>query len=454
MRLTILAVDDEAANHFLLRRALEGWREGEETRLLQALSPEEAQALAKQESFQIALVDLHYKDNPLDGYTVLEALKAADPSVELIVVSSAHDFSSVQKALRLGATDYVLKGFGRGELLHALDRALERRRWRKLEAQAQKSSIQTRESLSGSSAKTKDLKDRIRKFATHDAPVLVTGETGVGKELVARSLHAWGRDPTAAFVAVNCAAIPTGTADSFLFGHEKGAFTGADRAKEGVFAEADGGTLFLDEVNSLSLDLQAKLLRVLQEKEIRRVGGNRAIAIDFRVVAAANRNLEELVREGSFREDLYYRLGVLRLDVAPLRDRLEELEELALAFFPKRELESELWDALRLHSWPGNVREFRNLLWALDALAEGDEKLSLRHLPEQALRTITASYPAMEEESLEQFGQAQGEREREFLARAYRGTKGNVSRLARMMGVDRSHLHQKLVKLGIHKLDR
>jgi transcriptional regulator with PAS, ATPase and Fis domain len=297
-----------------------------------------------------------------------------------------------------------------------------------------------------------ELRARVRKFAPKDAPVLIVGETGTGKELVARNLHAHGLNPAGPFVAINCAAVPATMADGYFFGHEKGAFTGADRARAGVLEEADGGTLFLDEVNSLSADLQGKLLRALQEGELRRLGSNRMIPVRFRLLSATNGDLEELVKRGSFREDLFYRLQVLRIDLPPLRDRREDLPELFAAFLPSRTANEDLWRILRRHTWPGNVREFRHLLLALDAMADPGRDLGSEDLPEHLLRALAAApAPGEEEPDKEHFTHAQAEREREFLAKAYRSAQGNVSRLARTLDMDRSHLHQKLVKLGIHR---
>lgn len=442
MRISVLVVDDEKASHELIRRVLAPWREGD-ARLVHVHSAAEAEAAFTRESFHLALIDLHYQGAP-DGFPLLLRLRELDPGTELIVVSSAGDFGAVQGAMRAGASDYVAKGFGREELVHALERGLERRRWRRMELRRGGGF-----EMAGGSPAMEKMKSELGRVAAKDIPVLLEGETGAGKEVAARALHAWGRDSAGPFVAVNCAAIPAGTADSFFFGHEKGAFTGADRAAEGAFEEADGGTLFLDEINSLPPDLQGRLLRVLQEKEVRRVGGNKVRPVSFRLVSAANQSLRRLVAEGSFREDLYYRVGVLPIRVPPLRERREDLDALALFFLPHRRIAGPLRELFRTHSWPGNVREYRNLLLAADALAEADEDLNIEHLPEHALRAL-----APREETVAAFAATQEEREREFLQRAYRSCGGNVSALARMLGADRSHLHQKLGRLGIHAVRR
>lgn len=438
-----------------MEELLQGWPGPLPPKVASAASPEEALAKAEAQSFTLALIDLHYRTSEKDGFHLLQALKARDPSLELIVLSSANTFSAVQQAMRAGAGDFLAKGFGREELYHALDRALERRRWRKIEARVRENNTAVA-GMAGQSPALKSLLASIRKYGPSGAPVLLFGETGTGKELAARGLHAHGGDPSAPFVAVNCAAVPASTADSFFFGHERGAFTGAEKSRAGVFEEAEGGTLFLDEVNSLPLEMQGKLLRVLEQKEIRRLGGNRVFSADFRLLAATNADLEELVKKGAFREDLLYRLNTLQIHLPPLRERMEDLPVLARLFQPKREFSPELWKLWTSYTWPGNIREFRNLLTALDAVAEPGETAGLQHIPEHLLRKFSLEAPGEKSEPADAaaFSASQSDREAEFLRRAYRSAEGNVSRMARMLAVDRSHLHQKLVKLGIHNSGR
>jgi DNA-binding NtrC family response regulator len=443
----ILVIDDDVQMHSLMDRVLKG----ENYEICHARSPDEALALAAERSFTIALVDLHYAGEA-EGFTLLEKLRELDTELELVVMSSSARFEDVRGAMRSGAGDYLAKGFGKGELLHSLGAALERRRWKRLEGRVKRQAASNR--LVGSSAAMDSLRAKIAKFGPADAPVLISGETGTGKELVAASLHAAGADPAAPFVAVNCAALPASTIDSFFFGHEKGAFTGADQARGGVFEEAEGGTLFLDEVNSLPLELQGRLLRVLQEKKTRRLGGSRERSVEFRLVTASNQPLSGLVKAGTFREDLFFRVGVLTLEPPPLRDRLSDLAELTAAFQPGRKVGEGLWHLFQQHSWPGNVRELRNVLQALDVLAPAGEEFSVEHLPENALRSFTRDAEALDGGAaagdLQGFVNDRESREKEFLSRAYRSARGNVSAMARTLGLDRSHLHQKLVKLGIH----
>lgn len=452
MRISLLVADDEKQSHDLIDRVLAGWN-GEELKVTHVYSPAEAVRAVEKESFHLVLVDLHYGPGKPEGFSLISQLRSLDPLAELIVVSSSGDFSAVQSAMRAGASDYVAKGYGRAELFHALERATERRRWRSMEKRVKQGRGAGGNNffmISASPAAEK-LKADLRRFAPKPVPVLLEGETGSGKEVAAQALHLWGTDPTGPFVAVNCAAVPITTADSYFFGHERGAFTGADSARAGVFEEADGGTLFLDEVNSLSADLQGRLLRVLQEQEVRRLGSNRTRPVSFRLVAATNQSLKDRVATGTFREDLFYRLSVLPLRVPPLRERKEDIEALANYFLPGRVLDPLLLPVFLAHSWPGNIRELKNTLLAMDALADPGEVLSISHLPEHALRSISSSMPSEEVSDHNSFALSQEEREREFLARAYRSSQGNISRLSRMLGVDRSHLHQKLVRMEIHR---
>lgn len=458
MRLNLLVVDDDLRMARLVEAALGDWARENSAVLVHRADPESALSQCERQAFQLALVDLHFGQDEDAGFRLIEALRASSSGLEIIAFSSAGSFSAVQRAVRAGAGDYVQKGCSPEELVHALERARERRRLRGIERGVVREH-QKIHALLGASEPMERMKALIRKFAVKDAPVLIEGETGSGKELVARALHGLSLRSGGPFVAVDCGAVPASTADSFFFGHERGAFTGADRQRIGALEEAEGGTLFLDEVNSLAPELQNKLLRALQELEIRRLGGSKTIPVDFRLLCAANASLEQLVKSGKFREDLFYRIQVLRLPVPPLRERSEDLELLVKEFLPKRSLSPELWRLLRSHSWPGNVRELKGCLIAMDAIAGDDEELSFTHVPESMLGKMAsklapdegASQGASEGDSLSGFQDAQAMREQEFLARAYRTAGGNISKMARLLSLDRSHLHQKLVKLGIHR---
>ena len=448
----ILCVDDEADSHKILKMAFQQWTQASAT-LVEATDLKGAIDAVSQQEFMMAFVDLHYLGKK-DGPAILSSLRAADPEMPLVVLSSAKDFNSVQESLRCGATDYIVKGFGKAEFQAVFERALERRHLKRLEKravrEAEKSANQLQ--LVGNSPAMQKLRELLQKLAPKDVPVLLEGETGTGKEMAARALHFWGKDPAAPFVVVNCASIPENLAESFFFGHQKGAFTGADRAQAGIFSEADGGTLFLDEINSLPLAIQAKLLRVLQNGEVRRLGESQTREVKFRILCASNSSLEKMVQENRFREDLFFRINVMRVTMPPLRERKEDLLLLADHFLPKRELSAELFTILGNYGWPGNVREFRNLLLGMDALAETGEVLGSEHLPEGFLRRTMGEIPEGGVEDVGTFADSQAEREREYLARVFRAAGGNVSKMARMLGLDRSNLHQKLVRLGIHKV--
>jgi transcriptional regulator with GAF, ATPase, and Fis domain len=295
--------------------------------------------------------------------------------------------------------------------------------------------------LVGSSDAMQSVYRAIERFAALDLPVLVRGETGVGKEVVARELHERSARRAARFFSLNCAALPETLLEAELFGHEKGAFTGAESARPGVFELADGGTLFLDEIGDTAARLQAVLLRVLESGEVRRLGARQSMRVDVRVVAATHRDLEELVEEGTFRMDLFYRLNVLRIDVPPLRERIEDLRALAEAVWPKPKpqprLAPEAWAALARHRWPGNIRELRNVLARLAFLGESEAEIDVGALPDELRETSSSGADTLPAVSLR-------EAERMAVERAMRASGGNKSEAARILGIDRKTLYAKV----------
>ncbi|GAX89575.1 sigma-54-dependent Fis family transcriptional regulator [Effusibacillus lacus] len=309
------------------------------------------------------------------------------------------------------------------------------------------------EQIAGSSQRMEEVKNLARKVANSDTTVLIIGESGTGKELFAHAIHAASKREMGPFIRVNCAAIPDSLLESELFGYEEGAFTGAARkGKKGKFELADHGTILLDEIGDMPLNLQAKLLRVLQEKEVERVGGTRPIPINVRVIASTNRNLQELIREGKFREDLYYRLNVLKLEIPPLRERGEDLQELVESLLEQlmettglvvREIHPDVWEILRKYSWPGNVRELRNVLERALHNMEGNclkaEHISVSQT--DMYRTNPAA-PLTLKESLELA-------EKEAIKRALAAAGGNRPEAARILGISKSGLYQKLDKYGL-----
>jgi DNA-binding NtrC family response regulator len=449
--LRILHIDDEIESHQLLSIAIKGWRGGA-FELESANSERVALENLKAKNYALIFLDLHLgaRSNGLD---LLPKIRKIDPHSEVIILSADASFANAQKAIRMGAADFVKKGYGREELLFCMERALERIRWKKIEVNSVKNFTNSLKSFSmiGKSRSYLQFEGKLKKVAPSDVPVFISGETGSGKELAAKSLHLFGYNPAGPFIPVNCSAIPISMAEAYLFGHEKGAFTGADQSRAGVFEEADSGTLFLDEVNSLPLELQGKLLRVLQEKEIRRVGGKKTISLQFRLVSAANEDLKKLVRNGRFREDLFFRLNVVSLEIPPLRERKEDILALVHFFLPNREFDEELKSFFLKHPWRGNIRELKNVLQRLEILFPFESVLKMQHLEESSFFSGDVLEQAPEIGNRKNLEKQIKALERKFFEENYLRFEKNVSKMARELSLDRSHLHQKLILLGIRR---
>ncbi len=445
----ILIVDDERAIRTTLSAILSD--EGHETTLCE--SGEEALASLSREEFDLVLLDVWLPG--IDGLTVLEKLRATAGAPPVVVISGHGTVDTAVKATKLGAYDFLEKPLSLERVVltvaHALAEGGLRAQVRDLRRH-----LTFDETLIGESDAMKRLMDKVRSAAPSASRVLISGENGSGKEIVARTLHRLSTRPDAPFVDVNCAAIPEELIESELFGHRKGAFTGAIDDRKGKFELADGGTLFLDEIGDMSTKTQAKVLRVLQEQKFQRVGGQQTISVDVRVIAATNKNLEEEIREGRFREDLYFRLNVIPIVVPPLRDRGDDVALLAEHFLrrfaaetgrPPKRLSEGARAVLLSHGWPGNVRELRNLAERLTILAPG-EAIEARDIDlgsggeERSLFALNLTLRDAREEF-----------ERQFILRRLRDFGGNVSRTAEALGVERSNLYRKLNAFGI-KVER
>jgi DNA-binding NtrC family response regulator len=457
----VLIVEDEAA----IRLALSGLLGREGYRVVEADSGDTALARLSQEAIDLVLTDLALGDGP-SGMDVLRKAKELHPDMPVVMITAHGNEKIAVEAMKLGADDYVPKPFDNDEIRLVVRRGLERTRLarenRLLRERIEREFGMGR--LIGSGAAMRAVFETIQKVAETDLTVLIRGESGTGKELVAQALHENSPRRERPFVAVNCAAISSELVESELFGHEKGAFTGADARRAGRFEAANGGTIFLDEIGDMAPETQAKVLRVLQEQSFERVGGTRALQVDVRVVAATHRDLEADVATGRFREDLYYRLKVVEVDLPALRERTEDLPSLTERFLeqvaerlgrPRATLSPEALAALAHHAWPGNIRELRNVLEQAAVLASGDSigpddlKLAGRGAAGNGGGTASdrdVAFSDAKRDAVEQF-------ERTYLLRALRQNEGNISRTAEAIGMVRQSLQQKIRELGLRDED-
>ncbi|MER3429102.1 MAG: DNA-binding response regulator [Pyrinomonas sp.] len=440
-RKSILVVDDERAQREILEMILSS--EGYD--VTTASSGEAALKLAKEKRFDLVLTDL--KMTGMDGIELLQRLLTLDSSIIVILLTAHGSIESAKEALRRGAYDYLEKPYDRDQLLDVIRRALGR-----LDA------LDT-EIISASPA-MEAVKKMILKVAGSNSTVLIRGESGTGKELIARAIHNMSPRADQPFVSVNCAAINENLLESELFGHEKGAFTGAHAEKKGLFEVANHGTLFLDEIGELDIGLQAKLLRALQEREIRRVGGTRPIKVDVRVVAATNRDLRAMVQDGRFRDDLYYRINVLSIDVPPLRERREDIPVLIDYFLRKhtrntsrlvRGLTPEARRLMLDYSWPGNVRQLESAIERAILLSEGDQ-ITVEDLPlevRQEMRPTSEGIFKLPPEGI-----SFEEVERDLILQAMERTDYNITKAAKLLGITFRTLQYRLEKFGIKRPER
>jgi DNA-binding NtrC family response regulator len=450
MTAVIFLVDDDDGSRDAMKRTLE--RVG--YTLYAFPSAEEAlERLREGDSVDAIVSDVRMPG--MDGYEFLRTVRAEYPKLPFLLVTAYADVENAVSALQEGADDYMIKPVKMQELRQRVQLQLERRvlsdENRRLRQRLEKNF--GFDGIVGGSQDMEELLDRLRVVAPTRSTVLIVGESGTGKELVANALHQNSPRAQGPFVAINCGAIPGEILESELFGHEKGAFTGAHQRRIGLIERASGGTLFLDEISELSPDLQVKLLRVLEERHIMRVGGASQIAVDFRLVAATNRDLEEWVENGRFRQDLYYRLKVVTLEIPPLRQRRGDIPVFVQHFLEliNRELDRNVHgvhpavlSALKRQSWPGNVRELRNLIESMVLFARTDE-ITLEDLPAEYRAATESSVP---EESAEWRPRPMAEIEREAILRTVEHTRGHRARAADLLDIGLRTLQRKLKEYG------
>jgi two-component system nitrogen regulation response regulator NtrX len=444
---TILIVDDESE----IRSSLQGVLEDEGYKALQADSAEDCLAALSRKPIDVVLLDIWLPG--MDGLEALGRIVAMDDPPEVVMISGHGNIETAVRATKLGAFDFLEKPLSIERTLIVLKNAIDARRLRSENLEFKKQ-FQARSVIVGDSIPMKALRQQISLMAPTNGRVLIYGESGTGKERVARAIHAQSLRKDNMFVELNCAAIPEDLIESELFGHRTGSFPGASSDKEGKFQKADNGTLFLDEVGDMSLKTQSKVLRTLDEGRFVPVGEEEAVTADVRVIAATNKDLEDEISKGNFREDLFYRLNVIPFHVPPLRERKEDIPMLAKHFLREfsqtynrrpKDIADDALDALTRYTWPGNVRELRNLVERIVIMNPAVAKLERKHLP--ALVYRNGSRRSIGEYSSLQEGRASFERD--YILKKLDENHGNVARTAEVLGLERSHLYRKMRTLGI-----
>ena len=444
MEPVVLIVDDEEG----IRESLSGILEDEGYRVVSAGTGEDALRMIQEQTPDLVILDVWLPK--MDGIQALQEIKSLKRDIPVIMISGHGNIEVAVKATRMGAYDFLEKPLSLERVLLSSRRALER-------SALERENRELRENLTrkwkfiGESPSMKDLRGQIEMATQSNSRVLITGESGSGKELVARLLHGMGSRADKPFVEVNCAAMPHELIESELFGHEKGSFTGAFEKKKGKFELADKGTLFLDEIGDMSLQTQAKVLRVIETQEFQRVGGSANIKVDVRIISATNKDLEEEVKKGNFREDLFFRLNVIPISVPPLRERREDIPLLVEYFVqsiaedygqPLKKITPEAMKSLEEHSWPGNIRELRNLIERLvimtpsTVITAKDFALTGRHEGSDYFTCRTLK------EARESF-------EKDFIAKKLEENNWNVSKTAEILDIERSNLHRKIKTYNI-----
>ncbi|MDD3579956.1 MAG: sigma-54 dependent transcriptional regulator [Desulfobacca sp.] len=450
MAKTILVVDDEPN----ILSTVSGILQDEGFEVLTALEGGTAHNLVAEESPDLVLLDIALPGQ--DGLEILKQLKENYPLLPVVMLSAYGSVENAVQATRLGAYDFIEKPPHADKIILTVRNALEMARLTEENLRLRQKATPTQEII-GKSPAIQTLREQVKIVAPTNAWVLITGENGTGKELVARAIHRHSKRRHKTFVEVNCAAIPEELIESELFGHEKGAFTGAATKRRGKFDQAHEGTLFLDEIGDMSLKTQAKVLRILQEQRFERVGGSRPIQVDVRVIAATNKNLEEEIERGTFRADLYYRINVIPIEVPPLRERRQDIPLLIEYFLKELAAEPEgqqkiitpeAVEILQNQPWPGNVRELKNCIQRLAILSPG-WVIDVEHLPRE-LRQVGSDpeegWPFFQLSSLKE---ARARFEREFIRRKLAEHQGSVSLTAEAIGLERSHLYKKMRAYGL-----
>lgn len=450
---TILVVDDEKN----IRRALRMVLEGEGYNVLDAETAEIGLEVLMSEDVDLVILDIRLPE--MSGLELLAKVRAMAgfENVPILMVSGHASSSEAVQAVQSGATDFFEKPLDRDKVLVRIRNALKTWTLHK-QLDRMRADAAGAEEIVGESDVIKALLTKIEKVAPTTGRVLITGESGTGKELIARAVHRMSKRSDAPFIKVNCAAIPSELIESELFGYERGAFTGADKRKKGMFELANNGTLFLDEIGDMSASAQAKVLRALQNGEVTRVGASEVISVDVRVIAATNKDLQVEVEEGRFREDLYFRLNVLPIESPPLRDRTGDVPLLAKAFFreyatssgtTEKPVDADVFDALAARRWPGNVRELRNVIERMAILS--DERITLDDIPVDG-RPIpdgaVSAFPSVGDLTLKEYRELA---EKEYIKDALEKADWNVSQAARDLGVERTNLHKKMKSHGIER---
>jgi two-component system nitrogen regulation response regulator NtrX len=447
---TVLIVDDEPS----IIQSLQGILTDEGFEVMAADAGLKALDIIKETIPDIVLLDIWMPD--IDGIETLERIRELYPGLQVIMISGHGTIETAVRATKLGAYDFIEKPLSLEKVLLSINNALK---YNRLEAELDlfRERDRQRYQITGHSQAITELREQIEIVAPTNAWVLIAGENGTGKELVAHTVHRLSKRKDKPLIEVNCAAIPEDLIESELFGHEKGAFTGATTMKRGKFDQANDGTLFLDEIGDMSLKAQSKVLRILQEQRFERVGGNRTIRVDVRVIAATNKNLEEEIEKGTFRDDLYFRLNVIPIRVPPLRERVDDILELANEFLDEFSLDSkkerkfltpEALDLLMNYSWPGNVRELKNLTERM-AIMYPDKVIDGEDIP-PPFNTSRSEDSRLESFlSSDTLKEARETFERSFIASKLEEFGGNISKTAEAIGMERSNLHKKIKAYGL-----